>query len=101
VLPEVVAAVQGRAQVLIDGGVRSGSDAAVALALGADAVLIGRPQAYGLAAAGEGGVTGVLGLLREELRRTLHLMGVASVRYLCPGNLIGPEPIRKPLNNFS
>jgi L-lactate dehydrogenase (cytochrome)/(S)-mandelate dehydrogenase len=101
VLPEVVAAVQGRAQVLIDGGVRSGSDVAVALALGADAVLIGRPQAYGLAAAGEGGVTGVLGLLRKELQRTLHLMGVASVRHLCRGNLIGPEPIRKPLNNFS
>lgn len=79
VLPEVRGAVGPRAQVLLDGGVRRGTDVVKALAYGADAVLVGRPYLYGLAAAGEAGVTRVLELLREELVRTLTLLGRPSV----------------------
>ena len=74
-LPEVLDAVNGRAPVLIDGGVRRGSHVVKALALGATACLIGRPQLWGLAAAGEHGVSWVLELLRREIDRTLGLGG--------------------------
>jgi isopentenyl diphosphate isomerase/L-lactate dehydrogenase-like FMN-dependent dehydrogenase len=75
-LPEVVAAVAGRAEVLLDGGVRRGSDVVKALALGAKACLIGRPWLYGLAAGGEAGVTRVLRTFAAEIDRTLALVGV-------------------------
>jgi isopentenyl diphosphate isomerase/L-lactate dehydrogenase-like FMN-dependent dehydrogenase len=81
-LPEVVDAVAGRAAVLVDGGIRRGVDVAIALALGADAVLVGRPALWGLAAGGEAGARRVLELLREELELTLALCGCAS-----PGEL--------------
>ncbi|WP_205699545.1 alpha-hydroxy acid oxidase [Conexibacter sp. SYSU D00693] len=74
-LPEVVEAVGGAAPVLVDGGVRSGADVARALALGADAVLIGRPYLWGLAAGGEDGVAEVLHALVDDLARTLALLG--------------------------
>jgi isopentenyl diphosphate isomerase/L-lactate dehydrogenase-like FMN-dependent dehydrogenase len=74
-LAEVVDAVAGRALVLVDGGVRRGVDVAIALALGADAVLIGRPALWGLAVGGEAGALRVLELLREELELTLALCG--------------------------
>ena len=77
-LPEVVDAVEGRAPVLVDGGIRRGVDVAIALALGADAVLVGRPALWGLAAGGEAGARRVLELLREELELTLALCGCAS-----------------------
>jgi len=77
-LPEVVDAVEGRGAVLVDGGIRRGVDAAIALALGADAVLVGRPALWGLAAAGEEGARRVLELLRAELELTLSLCGCAS-----------------------
>ncbi|HSR94564.1 MAG TPA: alpha-hydroxy acid oxidase [Solirubrobacterales bacterium] len=77
-LPEVVDAVEGRGAVLVDGGIRRGVDVAIALALGADAVLVGRPALWGLAAGGEEGARRVLGLLREELELTLALCGCAS-----------------------
>jgi isopentenyl diphosphate isomerase/L-lactate dehydrogenase-like FMN-dependent dehydrogenase len=77
-LPEVVDAVDGRAAVLVDGGIRRGVDVAVALALGADAVLVGRPALWGLAAAGSKGAGRVLGLLRDELELALTLCGCAS-----------------------
>jgi len=77
-LPEVVDAVAGRGSVLVDGGIRRGSDVAIALALGADAVLIGRPALWGLAAAGESGAHRVLELLREELELALALLGCSS-----------------------
>jgi isopentenyl diphosphate isomerase/L-lactate dehydrogenase-like FMN-dependent dehydrogenase len=77
-LPEVVDAVGGRAAVLVDGGIRRGTDLAIALALGADAVLVGRPPLWGLAAAGEAGARRVLELLREELELTLALCGCTS-----------------------
>lgn len=74
-LPEVVEAVAGRVPVLVDGGVRRGGDALKALALGASAVMVGRPLLYGLAVDGEEGARRVLELLREELRRGLALLG--------------------------
>jgi isopentenyl diphosphate isomerase/L-lactate dehydrogenase-like FMN-dependent dehydrogenase len=78
VLPEVVAAVDGRAEVLLDGGVRRGSDVVKALCLGARAVLVGRAYAYGLGAAGGAGVTRAIDILRSDIVRTLTLLGVAS-----------------------
>ena len=77
-LPEVVETVAGRVPVLMDGGVRRGTDALKALALGARAVLAGRPLLYGLAAGGEQGVAQVLEILRDELARGLALLGCAS-----------------------
>jgi isopentenyl diphosphate isomerase/L-lactate dehydrogenase-like FMN-dependent dehydrogenase len=77
-LADVVDAVDGRATVLVDGGIRRGVDVAIALALGADAVLVGRPALWGLAAAGAAGARRVLELLREELELTLALCGCAS-----------------------
>ena len=81
-LPEIVAAVNGRIDVLMDGGIRRGSDVAKALCLGARAVLIGRAYAYGLAAAGEDGVTRALQILRADLERTLKLLGCPSTAQL-------------------
>ncbi len=77
-LPEVVNAVDGRVPVLVDGGIRRGVDVAIALALGADAVLVGRPALWGLAAGGEAGARRVLELLRAELELALALCGCAS-----------------------
>ncbi len=82
VLPEIVEAVGDRAEVLVDGGVRRGSDVVKALALGARACLIGRGYLYGLAAAGEAGVDRALALLRAELERVLALIGCRSARGL-------------------
>jgi len=77
-LEEVVQAVDGRAEVLLDGGVRRGTDALKALALGARAVLIGRAMVWGLAARGEEGVADVLRLLRDEVELGLALLGCGS-----------------------
>jgi L-lactate dehydrogenase (cytochrome) len=82
VLPEVVEAVGGRTEVLLDGGIRRGSDVVKALCLGARAVLIGRAYAYGLGAAGGAGVTRALDILRADIVRTLTLLGVPSTAAL-------------------
>jgi 4-hydroxymandelate oxidase len=79
VLPEVVDAVAGRCTVLLDGGVRTGHDVAVALALGADAVLVGRPVLWGLAVDGAAGVARVLTMLRAELAHVMALIGRPTV----------------------
>jgi len=81
-LPEVVEAVQGRIEVLMDGGIRRGTDIAKALCMGARAVLCGRAYAYGLAAAGEAGVDRAIEILRVDLDRTLRLLGCSSVKQL-------------------
>jgi L-lactate dehydrogenase (cytochrome) len=78
-LPEVVKAVGGQTEVLMDGGIRRGTDIVKALCLGARAVLCGRAYAYGLAAAGEEGVTRAIEILRADLERTLRLLGCPSV----------------------
>jgi L-lactate dehydrogenase (cytochrome) len=82
VLPEVVAAVGGQTEVLLDGGIRKGSDVVKALCLGARAVLIGRAYAYGLGAAGGPGVARAIDILRTDIERTLKLLGCSSVRAL-------------------
>jgi L-lactate dehydrogenase (cytochrome) len=78
VLPEVVAAVGDRMEVLVDGGIRRGSDIAKALCFGARAVLVGRAYAYGLGAAGGPGVARAIEILRTDLIRTLKLLGCDS-----------------------
>ncbi len=83
-LPEVIKAVNGRVPVLMDGGVRRGSDIVKALCFGANAVLAGRAYAYGLAAAGEAGVARALQILRDDVERTLRLLGCSSVGQLDP-----------------
>jgi L-lactate dehydrogenase (cytochrome) len=90
VLPQVVAAVDGRCEVLMDGGIRRGSDVVKALCLGAKAVLIGRAYAYGLAAAGEPGVTRAIEILRTEIVRVLKLLGCASTAELDRGSIDVP-----------
>ncbi|TDD86982.1 alpha-hydroxy-acid oxidizing protein [Actinomadura darangshiensis] len=89
-LPEIVDAVGGAVPVLLDGGVRRGTDVLKALALGADAVAVGRPVVWGLAADGERGARRVLGLLRAEVEEALTLCGLASVRDLEPGMVRRP-----------
>jgi L-lactate dehydrogenase (cytochrome) len=81
-LPEVVKAVNGRADVLVDGGIRRGGDIIKALCLGARAVLVGRAYAYGLGAAGGPGVARAIDILRTDLIRTLRLLGCSSVQEL-------------------
>ncbi|XP_028122970.1 peroxisomal (S)-2-hydroxy-acid oxidase GLO4-like isoform X2 [Camellia sinensis] len=80
VLEEVVRAVGGKIPVLIDGGVRHGTDIFKALALGAQAVMIGRPVLYGLAAKGENGVRRVIEMLKDELEPTMALSGCLTVK---------------------
>lgn len=81
-LPEIVSAVGHQAEVLMDGGVRRGGDIVKALCLGARAVLVGRAYAYGLAAAGHPGVTRAIQILRNDVERTLRLLGCRSVNEL-------------------
>jgi isopentenyl diphosphate isomerase/L-lactate dehydrogenase-like FMN-dependent dehydrogenase len=86
-LPEIADAIGGRGTLLVDGGIRRGVDVATALALGADAVLVGRPALWGLAAAGREGVARVLELLRAELELTLALCGCTGVPQLSRAHL--------------
>ncbi len=89
-LPAVVDAVAGRLPVLVDGGVRRGADVVRALALGATACLIGRPQLWGLAVAGEAGVAHVLELYRREIDRVMGLCGLSDIASIGPGLLSAP-----------
>ena len=88
VLPEVVAAVRGRLPIVIDGGFRRGTDIIKALALGAEAVMLGRAPLYGLAAGGEPGVARALEMLYTETERALGMLGCNSVSEL------GPQHVR-------
>jgi L-lactate dehydrogenase (cytochrome) len=105
VLPEVAAAVGDRMEVLLDSGVRRGGDVLKALALGAKAVLVGRPYVWGLALGGQDGVSHMLELLRAEATRTMQLLGCPSVHDLDPswvqasqnaGLPAPPPPARSP-----
>jgi isopentenyl diphosphate isomerase/L-lactate dehydrogenase-like FMN-dependent dehydrogenase len=91
-LPEVVEAVGDRAEVLLDGGVRRGTDVLKAIALGARAALIGRPVIWGLAVGGEEGVTRVLTLLREEIALGLTQLGCRSPADVGPGHVARQPP---------
>jgi 4-hydroxymandelate oxidase len=91
-LPAVVRAVAGRIPVLLDGGVRCGADVAVALALGAAAVGIGRPVLWGLAAEGESGVARVLEELREDTAHVLALCGAADCAGIAPDQVVARSP---------
>jgi len=79
-LPEIIAAVDGRAEVLLDGGIRRGIDILKALAIGAKAVLIGRPVLWGLAVSGQAGVSHLISLLKDELTTAMALSGCANLQ---------------------
>jgi 4-hydroxymandelate oxidase len=81
-LPEVVEAVAGRAEVYVDGGIRRGTDVIKAVALGARAVMLGRPVLWGLAVDGEAGVSALLALLRQEIDLAMGLSGARNVSEL-------------------
>ncbi len=89
-LPEVVDAVAGSADVLVDGGIRRGTDVLKALALGAKALLLGRPILWGLAVAGEEGVAHVLQLLRDEIDISMALCGCRGIQDIEPSLLVQP-----------
>lgn len=91
VLPEVVAAVGDDVEVLLDGGIRRGSDVVKSLALGARAVLIGRASLWGLAANGQAGVENVLDILRDGIDSTLLGLGKASTDELGPDDIVAPD----------
>lgn len=90
-LPEIVAAINGQAEVLMDGGIRRGSDIVKAICMGARSVLVGRAYAYGLGAAGHAGVGRALEILRADVERTLRLLGCASVAELNSSLVEVPE----------
>ena len=95
-LPEIVDVVDGRAEVVVDGGVQRGSDVVKAVALGAKAVAIGKLQAWGLAANGTDGAVRVLEILEHEIRVAMGLMGVTSIDQLTPSFVCKAEPTTQP-----
>ena len=95
VLPEIVEAVNGQIDVLLDGGIRRGSDVVKALCLGAKGVLIGRAYAYGLAAGGGAGVARAIEILRTDILRTMKLLGCESVNKLDSSFVTIPDQWRK------
>lgn len=94
-LPEIISAVGTRTEVLLDGGIRRGSDVVKALTLGARAVMIGRAYAYGLGAAGGAGVTRALEILRADVVRTMKLLGCGSIADLNDSHIDIPAAWRK------
>ena len=95
-LPEIVQAVDGRARIIVDGGVQRGSDILKAIALGADAVALGRMQGWGLAAAGAEGVVRMLEILEDELISTMALMGLTSIDQVSSKYVCHAEPVTPP-----
>jgi glycolate oxidase len=92
-LPEVVAAVKGKAEIVVDGGFMRGTDVVKAIALGANAVGLGRIQGLALAAGGEDGVVRMLELIEDECRRTLGLIGITSFADLEAGHIVAAEAV--------
>jgi (S)-mandelate dehydrogenase len=100
-LPDIVGAVRGKATVIVDSGVRRGTDIVKALALGASAVLSGRPGLYGLAVAGQAGVDKVLGIFRDELSTAMGQVGCPSVDRIGPQVLHGVASATAPARSAS
>ena len=86
-LPSILDAVGGRAEILLDGGIRNGADVIAAVAMGARACLVGRPYLYGLMAGGERGVDRVAEMLAKDIVRTMKLLGVARIEDLTPAHV--------------
>lgn len=95
-LPEIVQVVDGKARIIVDGGVQRGSDILKAVALGADAVALGRLQGWGLAAGGEAGIVRMLEILEDELICAMGLIGVTSLDQLTPQYVRQAEPVTPP-----
>jgi isopentenyl diphosphate isomerase/L-lactate dehydrogenase-like FMN-dependent dehydrogenase len=96
VLPEVVAAVGNRAQIVMDGGVQRGTDVLKAYALGARAVALGKMQGWGLGAGGTAGVVRMLEILEHEMQVAMGLMGITSLDQLTPASVTKAEPVAEP-----
>ena len=96
VLPEVVQAAEGKARIIVDGGVQRGSDILKAVALGAEVVALGKLQAWGLAAAGTSGVVQMLEILEDELLTALALCGLPSLSQVTPAYICRAEPVTMP-----
>ena len=96
VLPEIVQAVAGKADIVLDGGVQRGSDAVMAIALGARAVAIGKLQGWGLAADGAAGLVRVLEILEDELTTAMALLGVTDIGQLGPEYVRQADPVTQP-----
>ena len=96
VLPEIVAAIDGRAAVIVDGGFLRGTDIIKALALGADVVALGRLTAMGLGAAGEEGLVRAIDLLAEEMQIAMGLMGLTRLAELSPEHLTAAPAVGPP-----
>ncbi len=95
-LPEIVAAVGKAAQIVVDGGIQRGSDVVKALALGADAVAIGKLQGWGLAAGGVHGLVRVLEILEDEIRIAMALLGVTAIGQLSSAHVRPAPPVMEP-----
>lgn len=95
-LPEIVAAIKGKAEIVVDGGICRGTDVLKAVALGANMVCVGKLYAYGMAAAGRDGIFRVLELLQEEMVRTMALLGVTNVSELDQSYIRPAQPVRSP-----
>jgi glycolate oxidase len=95
-LPEIAQAVNGRARIIVDGGVQRGSDILKAVALGADAVALGRLQGWGLAAGGKDGIVRMLEILEDELVCAMGLTGVTSIDQVTPQYVCKAEAVTPP-----
>ena len=95
-LPEIVEAVQGKAGILLDGGILRGSDVIKALAIGADAVAIGKLQGWGLAAAGISGLIRTLEILEAEIRIAMGLLGITSFKQISPAYICKADVVNLP-----
>ena len=92
-LPSVVREVGGKMTVIVDSGFRRGSDILKGLALGADAVIVGRATLYGVSAAGEPGATRALEILHSEIRRTMGVMGLTDLRQITRDHVVLPHEL--------
>jgi glycolate oxidase len=95
-LPEIVQAAQGKARIIVDGGVQRGTDILKAVALGADVVALGRMQAWGLAAGGKDGIVRMLEILEDELVCAMGLVGLTSLSQVTPKYVCKAEAVTPP-----